>query len=787
VTIEYSLPMNLMPTISAKRQSALKAGISIVILLLQYTFAAAVPDIPLKAGLIIKKSATIKPGIYKLPATGKDAEVIIIEGNDITVDFQGAVLQGFIKPQYPDQYTGTGLRIKGHNVTIKNAVIKGYKVGLLAQNAEDLHITRCDLSYNYKQRLRSTPEREDVSDWMSYHTNEKDEWLRYGAGIYLRNCPFARVDHCTITGGQNGLMLTACDNGTFWNNNFSFLSGIGMGLYRSSRNKIMHNKLDWCVRGYSHGVYQRGQDSAGLLVYEQSSENIFAYNSATHSGDGFFLWAGQYTMDTGEGGCNDNLLYGNDFSYAPTNGIEMTFSRNKVINNRVDECTHGIWGGYSFESLILGNRFAGNKYAIAIEHGQENSIVYNSFTKDTTAIRLWSNKTQAARWGYTRKGNTGSRDYVIGNNSFSQTPTPLQLTASDNLLIEHNTLSGFNSLKTDSSVTAISFFHNNLSHFDPAVVLKSPLETACKSGVNYLAAINSKLKSAPAPFTDSTALEIIANILQEEAPDSLEGGMNTTLAAEHPRGRKYILVTEWGPYDFKSPVLWPRKKEKDGAWEFELLGPAGKWKVKKQKGIQLAALSGQVPGLLQATVLTDSLADIEIELEYTGATITTASGENIPAGKPYVFSYRKCQVPVDWSVKWIRYDKQTCPQTAYSAFQSLLAAEKPFHTEKTTTLAYDWYGAFGKNMPEDSVATLAEGTFTVPRGNYQLHTTSDEGVRIWLDGRLVIDHWQAHEPDYKSIPVFLDGTHTIKVAHYEVSGFSTLVVGIKPDDETLVK
>jgi hypothetical protein len=124
-------------------------------------------------------------------------------------------------------------------------------------------------------------------------------------------------------------MLTGCNNGNYWNNNFSFLSGIGIGIYRCNGNKIMHNRLDWCVRGYSHGVYQRGQDSAGILVYEQSSENIFAYNSVTHSGDGFFLWAGQYTMDTGQGGCNDNLLYGNDFSHAPTNGIEMTLAVTK--------------------------------------------------------------------------------------------------------------------------------------------------------------------------------------------------------------------------------------------------------------------------------------------------------------------------------------------------------------------------------------------------------------------------------------------------------------------------
>ena len=120
----------------------------------------------------------------------------------------------------------------------------------------------------------------------------------------------------------------------------------------------MHNKIDWCVRGYSHGFYNRGQDSAGILMYEQSSRNVVAYNSVTHGGDGLFLWAGQSTMETGEGGSNDNLFYGNDFSHAPTNGIEATFSRNRFVANRVEENWHGVWGGYSYESLFLRNTFA---------------------------------------------------------------------------------------------------------------------------------------------------------------------------------------------------------------------------------------------------------------------------------------------------------------------------------------------------------------------------------------------------------------------------------------------
>jgi nitrous oxidase accessory protein NosD len=268
-------------------------------------------------------------------------------------------------------------------------------------------------SYNYRPRLRSIREREDFSDWLSYHHNEQDEWRRYGAGIYLKNCVRATVRGCRITGCQNALLMTGCNDGLVYNNFFAFNSGLGIGLYRSSRNKLMHNRLDWNVRGYSHGFYQRGQDSAGILLYEQSSQNTIAYNSATHSGDGLFLWAGQTTMDTGEGGCNDNLIFGNDFSHAPTNGVEVTFSRNRIQGNIIRECTYGIWGGYSFETLILGNYIADCKTGIAIEHGQNDTIQRNLFQDDSTGINLWARETQPSDWGYAQKRDTRSRDAVM--------------------------------------------------------------------------------------------------------------------------------------------------------------------------------------------------------------------------------------------------------------------------------------------------------------------------------------------------------------------------------------
>ncbi len=187
----------------------------------------------------------------------------------------------------------------------------------------------------------------------------------------------------------------------------------------------MHNRIDWCVRGYSHGFYNRGQDSAGLLMYEQSSSNTVAYNSVTHGGDGLFLWAGQSTMDTGQGRLErQSVSTQNDFSHAPTNGIEATFSRNTFIGNRVEDCWHGVWGGYSYDSSWVGNRFARNTEGIAIEHGQDNRIVANTFDGDETAIRLWQNPTQDPNWGYPKHRDTRSHGYLLERNRSRTTRPP---------------------------------------------------------------------------------------------------------------------------------------------------------------------------------------------------------------------------------------------------------------------------------------------------------------------------------------------------------------------------
>ena len=650
----------------------------------------------IRAGLVLDRTTPLRPGTYRIKSPTLEAPVLTIRGSNIDLDLRGVELIGSPEAATPDQYGGLAILIDGgEHITIRNARIRGFKVGILARNVKDLRLQGNDVSRNWKQRLYSRVEKESLVDWMSYHHNEKDEWLRYGAGIYLSDIDGARIDGNVARQGQNGLMITRSRNLIIWNNDFSFLSSVGIGFYRVTDSKVMHNRIDWCVRGYSHRFYNRGQDSAGLLMYEQSSRNVVAYNSITHSGDGLFLWAGQSTMDTGQGGSNDNLFYGNDFSHAPTNGIEATFSRNRFINNRIEENWHGVWGGYSFDSLIAGNTFERNQEAIAIEHGQNNVIASNTFTGGDIGIRLWANETQDPDWGYPKNRDTRSRDYTITGNTITGVKTETQITRTENVAI-------------DAPATA-------------AVVLP------------------------PAP---------------ERMPD----GIDALLASGARRGREFIIVDEWGPYDWRTPKLWPAGRSDESPLKLRVLGPSsGKWTLRSARGAAVSARSGSVPGEFTVTPEAKRVVDFAV-------TLRDAAGRD--------FSYSRFFAPIDWRLKFFDLSGVEVPPApdlaAVSAQKSIL---------ETTTDRIDYLSgrALVSGLPNDHVAMIGEGVVDLPAGRFRLRTISDDGIRVWIDGKLVIDRWDIHESIVDEAPI-AGGRHRLRVEYFEHVGWAELRVEIaKPE------
>lgn len=696
---------------------------------------AAQRAVPFRPGMVITASTTIRPGHYVAPAG--DSGILVVRGKGIVLDLTGVEFVGTADRTRPDRFSGTAIRIDGgDDVTIKGARVRGYKVGIVARGTDRLRLFDNDLSDNWRPRLYSGIEKESLVDWLSYHHNEKDEWLRYGAAIYLADVTRGQLRGNTVRRGMNGLMLVRTTTTAVWNNDFSFNSGLGVGMYRSSSDTLMHNRLDWNVRGYSHGFYNRGQDSAGLLMFEQCSNNIVAFNSVTHGGDGLFLWAGQTTMDSGTGGANDNLFYHNDFSHAPTNGMEATFSRNDFIENRVEENWHGLWGGYSFKSNIQGNRFARNVEAIAIEHGQDNTIQGNTFTQDTTAIHLWWNKIEPSDWGYPKTRDTRSRDYDIFANTFVDPRLALRIDNTQRVSVDSNRFRGVDSLFRLSGDTTGWIYRDTTgrsTHLHPR---------------------------------DQIVLRPRWDGIDAMIP---EGGM---------RGRKTIIVDEWGPYEWKSPKLWPVGRSDATPQRLRVLGPAGKWRVTARDGVaSLSAMTGAVGDTLTVTPAPGREADYRVTLEYRGAAVTTPFGERIAAGRPVMFGWERFVPAAAWHVRFVPWDSTAAPRTSEGAIAMALGGAGVAAID-TTRLDLTWYTPPWKTIPQARVLTEAVATVTLAPGRYVLRSISDDAVKVYVDDKLLLDDWVSGESHAKEVAFIATGTHRVRVVHLQIDGWYELRLDI---------
>jgi len=477
----------------------------------------------------IGASTRLEAGIHRL------SEPLRVVADGVVLDLGEAVLEGANSGGPADRFTGIGLVVEGRTkVTIRGGRLRGFRCAILIRDCEDVLLEGVDVSGNFRQRLASTPEREDASDWLWPHKNDAQQWRKnYGAGICIENCRNVTVRGCTGRGQQNGIILDRTTRSSVYDNDMSFNSGWGVALWRSSENTISNNSFDWCVRGYSHGVYDRGQDSAGILVFEQSSRNLFARNSATHGGDGFFLFAGNDTLkETGEGGCNDNIVFGNDFSHAVANAIEATFSRGNLFeNNRCDDANYGIWAGYSYETRIEGNSCRNNTHAgIGIEHGTHNQILNNTIEGNPKGVWLWwDDDKDLLRSAFAKKQACRSEGYTVVGNVFGKNEIDVYLQETSNVAFGGNVPRSMTRKGTCEDITG---------------------------GADYP--------------REPPRMELLREI---------PGSRNTKLPEGHVRGRQYILVDDWGPLDPDRPAVFPRRVV---GWEkctFHVLGHDTKWRV----------------------------------------------------------------------------------------------------------------------------------------------------------------------------------------------------------------
>ena len=98
------------------------------------------------------------------------------------------------------------------------------------------------------------------------------------------------------------------------------------------------------------------------------------------------------------------------------------------------------------------------------------------------------------------------------------------------------------------------------------------------------------------------------------------------------------------------------------------------------------------------------------------------------------------------------------------------------------TINNDWgSGSTGSGVNADAFTARWVGTFDFEASGYEFTATSDDGVRVWVDGQLLIDQWKDQgATTYKATKAMTAGEHKVKVEYYENGGDAVAKVAIAP-------
>ncbi|MBL9126745.1 MAG: right-handed parallel beta-helix repeat-containing protein [Verrucomicrobiales bacterium] len=748
---------------------------------------------------VIRESCeiVIPPGTVIADSNGNG--VLRIEADDVTVRFAaGSVLRGAAEGTPWDGLRGIGIRVIGRRgVRVQEARVHGYFNGLVATHADALELAGGDYSDNYRQRLRSTPESEDGSDWLFPHHNDERKWRdEYGGAVCVESSAGVTIRDLRVRRGQNGIVLDRVTDSSVYDNDASFLSGWGLALWRSSRNVVARNAFDFCVRGHVEGVYNRGQDSAGILCFEQCNDNVFASNSVTHGGDGFFGFAGREALGeiwmeaerirlraaTGKEdvdglirvpvevakelsarGCNRNRLIGNDFSYAAAHGIEMTFSEGNVIagNRLVENAICGVWGGYSSDTWMVDNTFEGNggmaygleRGAINMEHGFGNRILGNRFRNDKCAIHLWwDNDAGLLKLPGVAGHPAGVHGNVVAGNRFEIGP-------------DHP----FRNLGKDERLVVLQLRDDGVGNVRDNVYTRNTVVLTASNAVEFAFS-----KGCEAPTAGPVPKRRLPRL-------SIPGRANPVGARSHLRGRDKIVMDDWGPWDHEEPLL-RQAASTGGKRVFDLFGTRELPRAEVLRGNVEARWFG----------IPDEGRGIRgHRLEIQGPPGVTPYEVRVSAGD-WTRAVGGTWVSTTWDCVFFPWPADTDPREKPDAWRRL--AEGPLAVRASSgslDFAYGWGGPKdlrlegdlrAKGPGGDRFGMIARTRLALPRGTWRWVSNSDDGIRVKVGSRVVLENWTWHGPtrDQAEFVQETDGEVNVEVEHFEIDGFSVLRLELQP-------
>ena len=126
-------------------------------------------------------------------------------------------------------------------------------------------------------------------------------------------------------------------------------------------------------------------------------------------------------------------------------------------------------------------------------------------------------------------------------------------------------------------------------------------------------------------------------------------------------------------------------------------------------------------------------------------------------------------------LSWLRLgDPQPEPVSGWQGdyFANVYLGGAPVFSRTDPEINFDWAsGSPGAGLPADNFSARWTRTVHFGAGNYAFYTSTDDGVRVWLDSQLVIDQWFDQGASPKSVVISVaQGQHSLRVEYYERTG-----------------
>jgi len=96
---------------------------------------------------------------------------------------------------------------------------------------------------------------------------------------------------------------------------------------------------------------------------------------------------------------------------------------------------------------------------------------------------------------------------------------------------------------------------------------------------------------------------------------------------------------------------------------------------------------------------------------------------------------------------------------------------KPVLTRVETALDHNWgFGSPGAGVPSNYFSARWTQPLYFRAGAYRFTTYTDDGVRLWVDGRLLIDSWRPMRGARSATVRLSEGVHDVRMEYYERTG-----------------